>query len=235
MDHPQLLKTSLLRENGDFYVSQRWNTSYKVVMWHTTLIKKTFDEARLEPLVVLHASGSVAIPKLVIMAHGTLSCIDAYRLVPSTDGRKVFGPSWQEKRLLMGFSLFHAASMCYLLGLGIYCMVLCVLPPANVQLIANIVDQIHPYGSVACSGLPPSLLVDLVNDPYYLRTLRHLESIFYAGGPLAKDAGDAVSSVTRLLTVTGSTEMYVSSDFIFPHAVLRFNFSRHGLGARSPF
>ena len=108
----------------------------------------TYDEARLEPLVVLHTSGSIGIPKPVIMVHRTLSCIDAYRLIPSLGGREVAGPSWEKTRLFLAFPLFHAASICYLLGLGIYCGVVCLLPPSGVPLSASIVDQIHMVGNV---------------------------------------------------------------------------------------
>ena len=168
---------------------------------------KTFAEARLEPLVVLHTSGSTGIPKPVIVAHGTLSCIDAYRLIPSLGGREVAGPSWEGTRLFLAFPLFHAASMCYLLGLGIYCEVICVLPPSGVPLSASIVDQIHTTGNVQGSALPPSILVDLVKEPSFQKNLWPLQYVIYAGGPLPKETGDVICSKTKLVTLTGSTEV----------------------------
>ena len=168
---------------------------------------KTFAEARLEPLVVLHTSGSTGIPKPVTMAHGTLSCIDAYRLIPSQGGREVAGPSWKDTRLFLAFPLFHAASMCYLLGLGIYCEVICVLPPAGVPLSASIVDQIHTTGNVQGSALPPSILVDLIKEPSFQKNIWALQYVIYAGGPLPKEIGDVICSKTKLFTLTGSTEV----------------------------
>lgn len=168
---------------------------------------KTFAEARLEPLVVLHTSGSTGIPKPVTMAHGTLSCIDAYRLIPSQGGREVAGPSWKGTRLFLAFPLFHAASMCYLLGLGIYCEVVCVLPPPGVPLSASIVDEIHAAANVQGSALPPSILVDLVNEPSFQKNLWPLQYVIYAGGPLPKETGDEICSKTKLVTLTGSTEV----------------------------
>lgn len=168
---------------------------------------KTFAEARLEPLAVLHTSGSTGVPKPVIMVHGTLSCIDAYRLIPSLGGKEVAGPSWEGTRLFLAFPLFHAASMCYLLGLGIYCGVTCVLPPSGVPLSASIADQIHGAGNVQGSALPPSILVDLVKERLFQKNLWPLQYIIYAGGPLPKETGDVISSKTNLVTLTGSTEV----------------------------
>lgn len=168
---------------------------------------KTFVEARLEPLVVLHTSGSTGIPKPVTMVHGTLSCIDVYRLIPSLGGREVAGPSWEGTRLFLAFPLFHAASMCYLLGLGVYCGVICVLPPSGVPLSASVVDQIHTAGDVQGSALPPSILVDLVREPSFQKNLWPLQYVIYAGGPLPKETGDLICSKTRLVTLTGSTEV----------------------------
>jgi len=163
---------------------------------------KTFAEARLEPLVVLHTSGSTGIPKPVIMVHGTLSCIDAYRLIPSLGGREVAGPSWEGTRLFLAFPLFHAASMCSLLGLGIYCGVICVLPPSGVPLSASIVDQVHTAGNVQGSALPPSILVDLVREPSFQKNLWLLQYVIYAGGPLPKETGNVICSKTNLVTLT---------------------------------
>ena len=42
------------------------------------LFEKTYDEARLDPFVVLHTSGSTGLPKPVVVAHGTMSVSDAY-------------------------------------------------------------------------------------------------------------------------------------------------------------
>lgn len=168
---------------------------------------KTFAEARLEPLVVLHTSGTTGVPKPVTVVHGTLSCIDAYRLIPLLGGKEVFGPFWEGTRLFLGFPLFHAASMCYLLGLGIYCGVICVLPPSGVPLSAGVVDEIHTAGNVQGTALPPSILVDLVHELSFQKNLCSLQYVIYAGGSLPKEIGDVICAKTKLVMLTGSTEV----------------------------
>ncbi len=168
---------------------------------------KTFDEARLDPLVVLHTSGSTGIPKAVTVTHGTFSCIDAYQMIPSLGGAETIGPSLSGTRLFLAFPLFHAAALCYLLGLGIYCGVICVLPPPNIPMTAESVDMYHRYGNIQSSALPPSMVVDIFKNPIYLGHLENLKHLIYAGGSLPNDVGHAVSTRTNLVQLNGSTEV----------------------------
>lgn len=168
---------------------------------------KTFDEARLDPLVVLHTSGSTGIPKPVTVTHGTFSSIDAYQMIPSLGGAETIGPSLSGTRLFLAFPLFHAAALCYLLGLGIYCGVICVLPPPKIPVTAEIVDIYHRYGRLQSSALPPSMVVDISKNPIYLGNLENLKHLVYAGGSLPNDVGHAVSVKTHLVQLNGSTEV----------------------------
>ena len=97
--------------------------------------------------------------------------------------------------------------MCYLLGLGIYCRVICVLPPSGMPLSASIVDQIHTVGNVQGSALHPSNLVDLVKEPSFQKNLWELQYVIYAGGPLPEETGNMICSKVKLVTLTGSTEV----------------------------
>ena len=168
---------------------------------------KTFGQARFDPLVVLHTSGSTGIPKPVTITHGTFSCIDAYQLIPSLGGSETIGPSLRGMRLFLGFPLFHAASLCYLLGLGIYCQAICVLPSPTTPMTAESVDLTHTHGDVQASALPPSIVVDVFKNPSCLNNLNRLRCLIYAGGALPKDVGNGVSSKTRLIQLNGSTEI----------------------------
>jgi acyl-coenzyme A synthetase/AMP-(fatty) acid ligase len=47
---------------------------------------KTFVEARQDPFVVLHTSGSTGLPKPIIVPNGSLAMPDAHHLFPPVEG-----------------------------------------------------------------------------------------------------------------------------------------------------
>ncbi|KAL8647899.1 MAG: hypothetical protein Q9210_005286 [Variospora velana] len=167
----------------------------------------TFEEARLSPFVVLQTSGSTGIPKPIVVNHGTLASMDAYHLISYLGGDAVIGPSLKGSKMLMAFPLYHMASFTLLLGYAAYYQVIGVLPPAVEPITAHLVDSIHAQADVQGSALPPSLLVDLCHEQSYLAKLARLHYVFYAGGSLPVEAGDKISSITKLATLVGSTEV----------------------------
>ena len=166
----------------------------------------SFEKARNEPLVVLHTSGSSGIPKPITVAHGSIATMDAYHLIPSRGDSKVLGPSFKGTRMLMTFPMFHMASFTLLVGLGVYYDVVGVLPPAGEPLSAMLVDAILLQGNIQGAALPPSIIVDLYKRPESFERLCKLDYVLYAGGPLPKEVGDALSSRTHLASTFGSTE-----------------------------
>lgn len=171
------------------------------------LYEKTFVEARYSPFVVLHTSGSTALPKPVVVNHGTLASMDAYQAVSHLGAGPVIGPSLKGSRMLMAFPLFHMASFTLLLGFGVYYRVIGVLPPAVEPITARLIDAIHVNTIVQGSALPPSLIVDLYHEEEFLARIQRLDYMFYAGGSLPKEVGNKISSLTKLATLFGSTEI----------------------------
>ncbi|KAF4981578.1 hypothetical protein FZEAL_2644 [Fusarium zealandicum] len=165
---------------------------------------KTFEEAKSEPFVVLHTSGSTGLPKPLVQTHGTLAALDAFTELPSLGYKATYPAMCSGTRLYLAFPLCHCAGLSMLLPGCIYVgftVVLARFPPS-----AEAVDKVHVYGNVQQSCLPPNTLVDLANNPKYLDNLGRLEQVTFGGGSLPKAAGDAISARTKLLNCLGTTE-----------------------------
>lgn len=169
--------------------------------------RKSFDEARYSPFVILHTSGSTGMPHPITVNQGTLASFDAHQLIHGLTGKPVLGTSLPRTRMLMAFPYFHMASFTLLLGLVVYYGVVVVLPPSNQPLTASLVDAIHTHANVDGCALPPSILVDIYHDKSMLSRLERLKYIFFAGGPLPPEVGNAVARITHLSTLFGSTEI----------------------------
>ena len=166
---------------------------------------KSFDEARHEPFVALHTSGSTGLPKLVVPTHGSLTACDTFQLMPKQGHAPVMVEAIRGKRLFLGLPPFHSAGVFMLLAMTLYYDVTPVLGPP-VPLTANILDQIHEHANVKVSCVAPSIIEDIVKVPSYLERLENLDYIMYGGGPLAKEAGDRAIEKTTVISLIGSTE-----------------------------
>lgn len=57
---------------------------------------KTFEQARWEPFVVLHTSGSTGLPKPIVCRQGSVALGDAQHLLPLWEGYKPTFRGWSE-------------------------------------------------------------------------------------------------------------------------------------------
>lgn len=167
---------------------------------------KPFEEARYDPFVALHTSGSTASPRPIVMTNGTMAALDTFQMIPSLGGRPTHGSYWSGTRIFVPFPLFHSAAISYILPLKIYCGWIVVLPPP-VPMNAQIADLVHTYGNVQESAFPTSILIEISKNPAYLENLGRLDWVTYGGGPLSKEVGYTMSKHTRVTTMFGATEI----------------------------
>lgn len=83
-----------------------------------------------------------------------------------------------------------------------------ILPPPNVPVTAELVDSIHQLDFTQVSVLAPSVLHEIALLPSLLQNLRRLNAVIYGGGPLPREAGEVIRSVTNIHSFMGSSEMY---------------------------
>jgi acyl-CoA synthetase (AMP-forming)/AMP-acid ligase II len=165
---------------------------------------KTFEEARLEPFVVLQTSGSTGMPKPITLTHGTLAAVDSCTQLPLLGYKDTYPSMCAGSRVYLAFPVNHSAGLTMLLPGCIFANITIVFGPFPPT--SAFIDGVHRYGDVQQSAIAPMMLADLIRTPAYLENLSRLDLIAYGGGPLPKAVGDAISSRTKLFNCMGATE-----------------------------
>lgn len=165
---------------------------------------KTFEEARKDPYVVLHSSGSTDTPKLLVLKQGSAAAHDAFQLFPSLGAAPWCVSTWTGKRVVTNFPWVHAGGA-HILSCGIYNDFIPVIPAAWPLPSAD-ANYLHAHGNVQAAWYSPSVLIGLARSSISLENLSKLSSVSYSGGILPTDVGDAISRHTRLFGSMASTE-----------------------------
>ncbi|KAI0100582.1 hypothetical protein GGR51DRAFT_352559 [Nemania sp. FL0031] len=165
---------------------------------------KTFTQARSDPFVLLHTSGSTGLPKPITLTHGTIAPMDAFTALPLLGHQPTFPALCAGTRVYLGVPFFHSAGLCLFLPGCIFSGFTAVVGPFPPS--GAVANGVHLYGNVQHSVLTPFTLIDLAKDPDQVKNLSRLKHLVFGGGLLPKELGDLLSSHTRLLNCIGSTE-----------------------------
>lgn len=145
---------------------------------------KTFEEAKNDPYLVLHTSGSTGMPKPIVQTHAYPAMIDVMVQAPPVNGVAVKSAMMSKPtRRMKAFPPWHVAgavliSLCSCIwGDSVY-----VWPPADRMPSAQDIMDCVEYGNCTEILSPPVFYKDIVNNPKWYKKLEEIEYVWYGGG-----------------------------------------------------
>lgn len=168
---------------------------------------KSYAEARSDPCLVLHTTGSTGLPKPITWKLEILSTYEAWRTIPAIDGYVPTTEVYQEaSRVYNAMPLFHTSGINIGITMALVLGVTTVLGAADVLPNAAYADEMHKYAGVDGSIGAPSIFEDLSIDAGSLDRMSQLRYVLVCGAPLSQSVGDSLSEKTRVISNFGATE-----------------------------
>ncbi|KAL8722181.1 MAG: hypothetical protein Q9225_001277 [Loekoesia sp. 1 TL-2023] len=169
--------------------------------------EKTFDDAYMDPCLVLHTTGSTGLPKPITWKVGILSTYEAWRTIPPVNGYVPTTEIYQQaKRAYTSMPLFHTSGLNAGITWALLLGVTLVYGAPNVVPSASYADEMHKYAGVDASMGAPSIYEELSREPEALARTNRLEYVVASGAPLSRNAGALISEHTRVISNLGATE-----------------------------
>ncbi|KAL8765546.1 MAG: hypothetical protein Q9209_007417 [Squamulea sp. 1 TL-2023] len=144
---------------------------------------KSFEEAQMDPCLVLHTTGSTGLPKPITWKVGILSTYEAWRTIPAMNGYVPTTEIYQQaRRAYTSMPLFHTsglnAGITWALLLGV------TLVYGGPQIVPNAsyTDDMHKFARVDASMGAPSLYEDLSRDDGSLNRIKKMHYVVASGG-----------------------------------------------------
>ncbi|KAL9098748.1 MAG: hypothetical protein Q9163_005648 [Psora crenata] len=204
---------------------------------------KTFAAARQEPLVVVHTSGTTAVPKPIVYSHDFAASVLQYYEIEAPAGFESQAASYRSTRFFLAFPFFHGGSLFVAMMDAIAHQTIIVTPLAGATPSAQVVVDGLKHTKADVLTLPPPFFEQIARSPEMLEFVsRNVDTVVYGGGDVSQWSGDALAAKIQVLNIVGATEIgaypllqhsnpFEDWKYIHPHPALGLEFrpSVHGL------
>jgi thioester reductase-like protein/acyl-CoA synthetase (AMP-forming)/AMP-acid ligase II len=174
--------------------------------------EKSYEEAKDEPIFVLHTSGSTGIPKPLIYTHRFVTRTVNLTTLPAPEGFSSGNDTIRSGHWFTFLAPFHISGIGFGLMVSAYndCVPIYPLPTQPLS-TTQFLDAVK-HVDMDWAFVLPFILEDLSKDLDALELVsRKLKHIYFAGGSVPQAAGDLVASKIPVYQTTGSSEVSLLS------------------------
>ena len=159
---------------------------------------KSYEEAKFDPICVLHSSGTTGFPKPIVWYNASLNRRDSFQILSheTSNGQVLVSDRVKGSRLLSPLPPYWSMGICLLVLFPVFTDVIIVMLPTDTPLSLGVelFDRIH--AKVDLDGgcyLPTHLKALSLDATAFSRMTQKLKFITYGGAPLEPWVGDLFS------------------------------------------
>ncbi|RWA13065.1 hypothetical protein EKO27_g2022 [Xylaria grammica] len=168
---------------------------------------KSFEDARHDPCLVLHTTGSTSLPKPIVWKNGMLATYEAWRLVPSVGNYVPTTEVYQQATCAYtSMPLFHTSGINAAITWALCLGVTLVYGDPNVPPNAAYVARMHQFAGVNATMGAPSIYGEPGSREEWLEGLKRMYYVVASGAPLSHKAGDTITRYSRVIGNLVATE-----------------------------
>jgi acyl-CoA synthetase (AMP-forming)/AMP-acid ligase II len=151
---------------------------------------KTYEEAAMDPYLILHSSSTTGLPKPIRFNHASMAAMDAQRALPDIDEVSGMRRSFEcthagPQRLLVPFFHFHTVASLGVMSSVVFSGAIYVNAFRHRALQPSDLFNVLEHANADIAFFSPSLIQDLASQPESPRYLKRLRTIIYGGGKLS--------------------------------------------------
>ncbi|KAI1082141.1 acetyl-CoA synthetase-like protein [Whalleya microplaca] len=174
---------------------------------------KTFEQAKDDPVLIMHSSGSTGLPKPIITTNMSYAVLDNEKNLPDIPGRKrqdwsLWNFPGEEARVYSVYPFFHFGGIVSFALNPVFNNASPVLGPPHMMPDGSLVKHILSHCKLRALILVPAIVEQILHEPNGIELFKPVEFLCYAGAPFNPVSGNRIAKFVDLISPYGATEIF---------------------------